>query len=407
MNFYKLAFYIGIATTMFSCYAKPKGVSVITGEAIQVDSTSGSAPWFTTDAEGHIAMSWAQDIDDSTSQFCYAVSSDNGKSFGKPIVIPGSTNLQAHSENLPKIIFKPSGGIIALWGTANPNPKNKYSGLVYYSSSNDKGATWDAPRKLVTDTASYDQRYYDVALLPNGEAAIIWLDNRKTGDKEGSSLYFATTKGNSEFSDEQKIAEGCCQCCRTDLFIDSRSGIHVIYRGIIEDTIRDMLHTVSTDKGKTFSLPKLISNDRWVLAGCPHTGPAMAENKQGLHFAWFTGGNQKGCFYTQSTDNGNTFVKRERVSEMGSHPQIAQLTGERLLLAWDESFMHNGTYKKKIAVELRDADGAEIVKQYVTGEDANTSYPVIAPLPNGTALIAYTRKTGVKSYIWYQLISFN
>src|SRR5438094_5283186 len=46
-------------------------------------------------------------INDSTSAFCYAVCKD-GKAFGAPIVIPRSSNIEPHGENLPKIIFKPS-----------------------------------------------------------------------------------------------------------------------------------------------------------------------------------------------------------------------------------------------------------------------------------------------------------
>jgi hypothetical protein len=39
---------------------------------------------------------------------------------------------------MPKVIFKPSGEIIALWDAPNPNPKNNYSGLVYHTQSLDK-----------------------------------------------------------------------------------------------------------------------------------------------------------------------------------------------------------------------------------------------------------------------------
>ena len=292
----------------------------------------GTSPYFTHDTKGNPVLSWARSVNDSSEVFCYSVSIDQGKSFGKPIVVPGSNNIHAHAENLPKIIFKPSGEIIALWGASNPNPKNKYSGLVFYAQSFDEGRTWTEPKTLVKDSASIDQRYYDVALMPNGEAAIIWLDNRKTSKKEGSALYFASTKGRDGFQDEQLVTEACCQCCRTDLFIDSKSGIHILYRGIIQDSIRDMLHIVSVDNGKTFSSPKRISDDNWVLKGCPHTGPAMTENENGLHFAWFTGGNNKGCYYANSVDNGKSFSPRNNISSFGSHPQITSLPGENYWL---------------------------------------------------------------------------
>ena len=165
------------------------------------------------------------------------MSIDEGKTFGKAIEIPGSTNVHPHGENMPKVIFKPSGEIIAAWGAANPNPINQYSGLVYYSQSFDEGKTWTKPRSLTDDTASFDQRYFDMALLPNGEAGITWLDNRKQWNKEGSGLYYAVTNGKNGFQNERLISGPCCQCCRTDLFIDTKKNIHVLYRAIINDSI--------------------------------------------------------------------------------------------------------------------------------------------------------------------------
>ncbi|HTF30199.1 MAG TPA: sialidase family protein, partial [Flavitalea sp.] len=217
-------------------------------------------------------------------------------------MIPNSGNIQPHGENLPKILFKPSGEILALWGAANPNQNNKYSGLVYYVQSFDDGKSWTIPRKLVNDTASYDQRYYDVALLRNGEAGIIWLDNRKTTSSEGSGLYFASTEGRNGFLHDRLISQPCCQCCRTDLFVDNKGFIHTLYRGIIQDSIRDMVHSVSKDGGKAFAKPVRISDDNWVINGCPHTGPSMTETNTGLAFAWFTGGKNKGCYFSGSKD---------------------------------------------------------------------------------------------------------
>ncbi len=405
MNFYKSFCWAAALFLLFSCYSKGKSSLINAGAAVQIDSLPGNCPYLTKDHKGNIVMSWARSVNDSVAVFCYAVSADAGKSFGKIITIPSSDNIQPHSENLPKIIFKPSGEIIALWGAGNPNPKNNYSGLVYYSQSFDEGKTWSRSKTLVNDTAGYDQRYYDVALLPSGEAAIIWLDNRKATGKEGSALYFAKTEGVNGFQNERMISEGCCQCCRTDLFIDSKAGIHVLYRGIIKDSIRDMLHSVSVDGGKNFSAPRLISNDNWVIRGCPHTGPAMTENKEGLHFAWFTGGGNRGCFYTQSVDNGKNFIRPDRISASGSHPQIASFPNGELVVAWDEPVqVNNKNYFKRIAVQRRTAAGRNEQQSFITPDTLTASYPVVASCNDQNPVIAYTVKRGKKDYIMYQRI---
>ena len=162
-----------------SCFNTEKKINIIASNAVQIDASEGSCPFLTKDNKGNLVLSWIRKIDSSTAVYCYAVSKDAGKTFGKTIVIPGSENIHPHGENMPKIIFKPSGEIIAAWASGNANPKNPYSDLVYYSQSFDNGNSWTKAEKLVKDTAGYDQRYFDLALLPNGEAAISWLDNRK------------------------------------------------------------------------------------------------------------------------------------------------------------------------------------------------------------------------------------
>jgi len=305
---------------------------------------------------------------------------------------------------MPKIIFKPSGEILALWGAANPNPKNKYSGIVFYTQSFDNGGSWTPARPLVSDTASYDQRYYDVALMPDGEAGIIWLDNRKSTKKEGSALYFSTTKGKNGFDEGRLIAEQCCQCCRTDLYVDKKGGIHALFRGVIEDSIRDMVHIVSNDRGKTFSTPKRISDDNWVIKGCPHTGPAMTENNDGIHFAWFTGGKNKGCYYTKSTDNGQTFTMRDTISSLGTHPQLASMSDGELLIVWDEAYMKDNKLNKLIGMQRRNAEGNPEGKEYITNGNILASYPVIGAVNDSSSIVAYLTKKGEKNFVAYQVL---
>jgi hypothetical protein len=397
----RLSFLYAFLFLIAACKDDKKKNVIHEGIAFQVDSLPGNCPYITKDTKGNPVISWARKINDSVSVLCYALSVDEGKSFQKPMTVPFS-NLQPHSENLPKIVFKPSGEIIALWGRANPNPKNKYSGLVFYSQSFDEGSTWTPPKPLVADTASYDQRYYDVALLPGGEAAIIWLDNRKATEKKGSGLYYAVTDGRKGFQHERMIGDGCCECCRTDLFIDSNAGIHVLYRGIIKDSIRDMLHCVSVDGGQAFSSPRIINNDNWVINGCPHTGPAMAENNQGLHFAWFTGAGNKGCFYTRSPDNGNSFTGYDKISAMGSHPQVLTLADGRLIIGWDESVKVNKEYYKRIALQIRSASGASEEQGFITPDTLMATYPVIGNLRNQDVLIAYTQLDRGQEKVVYQ-----
>ena len=396
---------VSLAGIFQSCLLSEKKINIEVSGQAQIDTAEGSCPYLTKDNKGNIVLSWIKKIDSSTSVYCYAVSTDKGKTFGKAIEIPGSNNVFPHGENMPKIIFKPSNEIIAVWGAANPNPKNAYSGLVYYSQSFDEGKTWSKVTQLVNDTDGIDQRYFDVALLPNGEAAIVWLDNRKNTTKEGSALYFAETTGDSGFKNEKLINEPCCPCCRTDLFVDSKKNIHVLYRAIINDSIRDMVHTISTDNGKIFSAPARISNDNWVINGCPHTGPAIAENKNGIQFAWFTGGGKAGVYYCNSKDEGKTFSTREMVSGvLARHCQLTSIDDD-VVVVWNENFLTGHKTSSRIGIEIRNADGKNPVKQFITSVTGTATFPAIKTMDDKTALVAYTESVGDKDYVKYKVVS--
>lgn len=396
-----------IISLCFFCTKQHPPLQVTSLPAVQVDSLPGVSPYVTKDNKGNLVLSWVRNINDSCSIFCYAVSEDGGRTFGKTVAIPPSANVHPHSENLPKVIFKPSGEILAVWGVSNPNPHNKYSGLIHYAQSFDEGKTWSGAQPLVKDTAGYDQRYADIALLANGEAAIIWLDNRVTTAHDGAALYFAITKGRDGFQNEKLISQHCCECCRTDLFVDSKNNIHVLYRGIIQDSIRDMVHAVSADGGNTFSVPKQINDDHWVLNGCPHTGPAMAENEVGLHFAWFTGGGRIGSYYTRTEDNGNNFTGYDSVSHLGRHPQLASLSGGEVLIVWDEAVQHNNKLNKRIGMQIRTAGGRNIGTHFITPDSLFASYPVVSSLDDNASVVAYCRKDGKKSYVACQRVMVN
>lgn len=390
---HKLPIIAGVFFLLFACSHATEQTEICQEKMISADENAATTcPFLTKDDQGNVALSWVKEINNGTVIMCYAISTDSGYSFGKPIEISPSIGVYPHGENLPKIIFKPSGEIIAVWGASNPNAMNKYSGLIYYAQSFNKGKSWSKAIPLVTDTTSYDQRYFDFAVLKNGEVGITWLDNRTKTDKEGMTLYYASTKGKNGFQNEKVIAETCCQCCRTDLFVDSKNNIHIAYRSIINDSIRDMVHTVSTDEGKTFSEPKRISADNWVIDGCPHTGPTMTGNKSGLHFTWYSAGGIAAVYYCESKDNGKTFSSRQLVRKEARHPQMATFTDETIGTVWEEKIQNDSTFFSKIVLQLKKPSGL-LTRQIVTSDNVNADFPVLISNADKTVVVAWVQHT--------------
>ncbi|QHL86565.1 hypothetical protein GU926_03560 [Nibribacter ruber] len=386
---------------------KKPGANQAVATRISAAGLKASCPFLTQDQAGNPVMCWVQ-AQDTSGNFLlsYSRSEDGGLTFGKPSAIPTTQGVYPHDENLSKLIFKKNGEMLAVFGVSNPSPENSYAGLIKYTQSFDGGKTWTAARQLAIDSLnSKDQRYFDVALLPNGEVAAIWLDARKNTPKEGSSLYFATTTGQQGFTQEKAIDQQLCQCCRTDLFVDGQGQVHAAYRAILQDSIRDMMHLVSVDNGQTFAPRERISPDNWAIDGCPHTGPTLAWTKTGLHAAWYTMGGGSGVFYSQKTDE-KPFAPREQVSSFPSarHPQLTAYGSENLALVWDELIPSSKDFQTRIGLQLKDQNGRSLQRAYLTPATVKASYPVVLPTSNNSLVIAYTQKTDTSSEVWYQRV---
>jgi hypothetical protein len=367
-----------------------------------------SCPFFTKNTKGVPVMSFAKETKENETVLCYATFDYNKNEFQSPIVIESSKGVELHGENAPKVFFKPNNEIIAVWGINNKSEKKKYGGLVKYSQSFDNGKTWTKAIALVKSPTSIDQRYFDIDLLPNGEVAIIWLDSRTNTEKEGSTLYYAVTMGTSGFQNEKPIAETTCQCCRTDLFISKNGVINAAFRDIINDEIRDMVLTYSSDNGKTFSEPKRISPDNWKINGCPHTGPTMTENENGLHFAWYTSGGGSGVFYCNSNDYGKSFSNRNVVSDKPSakHPQITSLDNKDVLIVWDETVTENDTMSVKIGLQHRDKSGEIITTEFISSKNTTATFPIIEAINKNQLLVAWSQESTDEN-VYYKIVTIN
>lgn len=368
-----------------------------------------SCPYLTTNLQSNAVMSFVSQKNNHKGVMCYSEFSSVDGKFQSPIEIPSSQGVELHGENMPKIIFKPNNEIIAVWGVGNPSPKKKYGGLVKYAQSFDNGKNWTKAIPLVKDTASIDQRYFDIALLPNGEVAVIWLDNRSKTKAEGSTLYYAQTNGINGFQNEKPIAETTCQCCRTDLFVSKNGTINVAFRDIIDNEIRDMVLMNSTDNGQNFSVPKRISPDNWKISGCPHTGPTMTENEKGLHFAWYTSGGGSGVFYCNSADYGKEFSPRNVVSEQSTakHPQITSINNKDVLIVWDEAFVKEDEVSTKIGLQHRNGKGEIVSTKYISPDKKLSSFPVIKTLNSKQFLVSWIEKTETSENVYYKVMSLD
>jgi hypothetical protein len=367
---------------------------------IAADSLAGGA-YFTKDNHGNAVLCWTAG-GKGNAQLYYAVYEKQKGTLGKPVAVTPSKGTSMHDESMNKVAFRHDGTVIAVYANKHPTEKNKYAGSILYSQSSDGGKSWTLEKFLHTDTAQNNSRsFFDLATLPDGEVGAVWLDSRLKKGADGTSLFFSKTNGKDGFFSDWLIAEGVCQCCRTDLYVDSNKNVHVVYRAIdttIKGQIRDFAHRVSLNNGLTFSDPQIISHDNWIIDGCPHTGASIASQKEQIDIVWFTAGGTPGLYYTSATA-GQAFQPRQLISQEAHHPQIASFEN-RSIVVWDgtetqgnqkhdDHTSHHVTKRNiTIVVKGTSADDNRILK---VGDDGG-EFPVITILGARDALVAYTRE---------------
>jgi hypothetical protein len=377
---------------------KTAGLSV--SEPVQISTGAAGGAYFTTDNKGNKVLCWTEG-EHGNEQLRYAVYDYQRHDFSNTITVP-SKGINLSPETMNKVAFRNDGTVVAVFSRKHPTQSNKFAGSLMYSQSFDAGATWTEAKFVHTDTLPDNSRsYFDLATLPDGEVAVVWLDGRLKKGKQGSSVFFAKTSGADGFSSDKLLAETVCQCCRTDLYVDETGSVHVVYRDIEESLggqIRDFVHIVSTDNGNSFSMPNKISNDNWVVDGCPHTGASMSSRKDVMQIVWFTGGGIPGLYFAESRNGGSAFQPRELVSQTGRHPQMAGMN-DLTLTAWQEpastiqnTSAHHGHHgdtsgEAALMLEVRMGKNRSIKKIHIAGAG---EFPVVTALSETEGLIAYS-----------------
>lgn len=418
----KLFFAILIWAFVSSCTSSTNQYEggTTTDKAILLSATGSNAtnPFLTKNHLGEPVLCWTEELPEAEGFVVkYAVFDLNKEVFGDEVLVKPSKGTAVHPENMNKIAFRSDGTVVAVYSRKHPTTENRFAGSILYTQSFDGGETWTEEAFLHSDTSrNVGRGYFDLAALPDGEVAAVWLDGRYGKASPGSALFFAKTAGRDGFGSDKDIGESTCECCRTDLYVDEENRTHIVYRDILNDSIRDIVHIYSADDGANFSHPQRISHDNWVIHGCPHTGPSLASTSKGLHAVWFTAGGAPGLYLTSTTDQGRSFGLRNKVSDKGMHPQMAALPDDRMVLVWDETIEEEavplGAGMHQYGGQATGTSGSSIILQTRRGEalfdrvvlsdrGAHASYPVLVTVDE-KVLVAWSQTAGEGAAIYYQ-----
>ncbi len=436
----KIVLILSVFISIAACQNKKKTVKKQKPESNKVEilvkgkDYSASAPYLFKNGD-KIIVNWTEQKEKNTF-LKYKIFDTNSNKFGQTYEVPSAKGLQLHEESMAKIGKDTKNTLYAFYRRRDRNSRSMFGGYMYYSFSTDQGKTWSKEQKLVKDTTSTSQSFYDIALLPDGTIGLSWLDSRKPIDKElkGKTLYFASTNNQHKIENEKPVAGSTCECCRTDIYVDSLNTIHIAYRNIIQpgekgfitqkeeakrkglknidsldfwdnDTeIRDMYYIYSTDQGKNFTKPVPIYRDNWHISGCPHTGPSLALNQDLLGAVWFTGKpNEEGIYFNTKKQNDSLFSpKKKYISKEGRHPQMIALNGN-FYAVYEEYYEKDGKGYEKIVLETIDKNRKSSTRE-VSAALTRNNHAVLYNIDNHHLFIVWVNTDTKYKKLQYRIL---
>ncbi|MCG8414084.1 MAG: glycoside hydrolase [Pseudomonadales bacterium] len=298
----------------------------------------GSAPSAVFDANGRLWTAFVQ-----SEQVFVSYSDDQGTSYSEPVAVnPIPEDAEHNGENRPKIIVDQDGTIYISW-TLKTSPR--FTGEIRFSRSTDGGKSFEAPRTINDDNLFAGHRFETLYQNQAGHLYLTWIDKRDleahlADDREyaGAAVYYAVSKDQGKtFSDNYRVADHSCECCRIAIAPRGPENIAILWRQIFGETTRDHAIAVLTPNGATLETHR-ASYDEWQIDACPHHGPTMVQSSLSgdYHMSWFTNGDlHQGIYYGKFSFDSQQPDQVYRVdgSPGAGHPYLGEFN-DTLHLIW-------------------------------------------------------------------------
>jgi hypothetical protein len=369
-----------------------------------------------------VAAAWSAAEPGGSMDIYLSVRPDDGKGFSAPVRVnatPGDARV--NGEQPPRIALVPRAtfpSIVVVW-----TAKRDANTVLLTARSDDGGGTFGASRPVPGTDAPGNRGWHAVGTDAADQVHVVWLDHRRmASDAKAESTHrhgapaeagkdavdmsqfsdlYAATIGNP--ASPAALTAGVCYCCKTAIAPAADGAMHLAWRHVYPGNLRDIAFTTLRGPGSSLG-PARVSEDQWMLQGCPDDGPAMDVDRGGrIHVVWPTvvadqGAGQKVLFYAAS-DDGRTFTPRARLPVTGqaNHPQIAVARDGTLLLAWDE--VSGST--RRIVIARSAGDGLAAAPGFRRDQSAADQvgvYPAIALTPT-TSIVAWTSGAPAESSI--------
>src|ERR1051325_3032887 len=333
MRYIKLVLIILLALFLVtSCKHLPSSVEA--GKAafqISANGVDAAEPATASAPDGTFYVAWVNH-DAKQADVMLARFNNEGAPQGSPVRVNRQAGIAtAWRGDQPSLAVGTDGAVYVLW-TARDETKDKQGTDVYLSVSSDRGQSFSSEVKVNDDKEPSAHGMHSLAVAHDGRVYAAWIDERNVPQPQPSTkaeghhmesnrdVYLSySTDGGRTFSANRRVATEACPCCKTSLALAADGTLYAGWRQVLPGSFRHIAVASSADGGTTFSQPVIVSDDHWMLQGCPVSGPSLSVDgaSGNLKVVWYAAGegSAPGVYFAESNDKGRSFSPRQLLSQ--------------------------------------------------------------------------------------------
>jgi hypothetical protein len=327
-------------------------------QPVRVSSSEADAaePAIAISPDGNVYVAWVDHHVGGKGDVMVAQFDSNGQLQNTPVrVNPQQGTATAWRGDPPVITVAPDQSVFVSW-TAKVESAEGHATNLYVSTSRDRGRTFTEPVKVNDDQKPAVHGMHSLTVGTDGRIYVAWLDERNVSAKPAMDMKMKRSTGGSHmesnrevfiassvdgartFSTNKRVATNVCPCCKTSIATGPDGRVYLSWRQVLPGDFRHIAVASSLDHGETFSQPKIVSDDQWMIAGCPVSGPSIGVSSDGsLQVLWYSAGKngETGLYSSRSNDGGNSFDARTLVAKGEIHGTPVLLKDKKAI--WESS----------------------------------------------------------------------
>ena len=265
---------------------------------------------------------------------------------------------------------------------------------LYFAVSTDGGKTFSKPVQINDVPKKAPESLHWLAAAPNGDVFVAWLDLRNR-DKGQDLAWVKITEQGRKIGKNQLIPGPLCECCAPGLTVDPKGNPTLIYREGGKIPSRAIYIAASSNGGTSFTKIARLNQGESRIESCPMDAPAVAVSPDGktMAAAWMDmrrGKNERDVQWTMGAPG--KFAPEMNVHDVATgvqgHPSLAFDKEGVAWCAWEDS--RSGP--NNVRIYVADSKSKKNV-QISDDAEGKGGYPSLAL--GGVLGVAYETSAGI------------